>query len=51
VDAPRPPRVLEASGSTAAAAWFEPAEALCLSLTGVAHDAVEQLCRPQHSPS
>lgn len=40
VERPTPPRVTEGAGSTQAAAWFEPAEALTLELTEVAHEAV-----------
>jgi ADP-ribose pyrophosphatase YjhB (NUDIX family) len=42
VDEPSLPRVTEGrGGSTAAAAWFAPAEALALPLTDVARDAID----------
>jgi ADP-ribose pyrophosphatase YjhB (NUDIX family) len=37
---PREPRVVEARGSTEAAAWFEPVRALSLSLTEIARDMI-----------
>jgi len=40
VERPTEPRVMEQGGSTAAAGWFRPAEALELPLTEVAHDMV-----------
>ncbi|HEX6873409.1 MAG TPA: NUDIX hydrolase, partial [Micromonosporaceae bacterium] len=41
VDRPTPARVVEGrGGSTAAAAWFSPAEALALPLTEFAWDAI-----------
>jgi ADP-ribose pyrophosphatase YjhB (NUDIX family) len=40
VERPTEPRVMEQGGSTAAAGWFRPAQALELPLTEVAHDMV-----------
>jgi ADP-ribose pyrophosphatase YjhB (NUDIX family) len=42
VEEPTEPRVLDHGGSTAAAGWFTPAEALALSMTEVAHEALSQ---------
>jgi 8-oxo-dGTP diphosphatase len=42
VDQPTVPRVLEGNGSTVAASWFTPADALALDLTEVAYEAVAQ---------
>ena len=43
VDRPTPARVVEGAGSTQEAEWFDPAKALSLDLTDVAHDAVANL--------
>jgi 8-oxo-dGTP diphosphatase len=43
VDEPTEPRVVEATGSTAAAAWYAPDEALRLPLTEVARETVTTL--------
>jgi 8-oxo-dGTP diphosphatase len=40
VDSPSTPRVVEAAGSTAAAAWFPRTEALSLSLTEIAREMI-----------
>lgn len=43
VDGPTPPRVMEPSGgSTAAAAWIPPARALRLPLTDIAHEVISR---------
>jgi 8-oxo-dGTP diphosphatase len=46
VDQPTLPRVMEGNGSTQAAAWFAPADALSLELTEVAYDAVSHASHP-----
>ncbi|MDT5027322.1 MAG: 8-oxo-dGTP diphosphatase [Micromonosporaceae bacterium] len=43
VDRPTRPRVMEGAGSTQDAEWFDPAKALALDLTDVAHEAVTKL--------
>jgi 8-oxo-dGTP diphosphatase len=43
VDRPTRPRVMEGPGSTQEAEWFDPAKALSLDLTDVAHEAVANL--------
>jgi 8-oxo-dGTP diphosphatase len=47
VEEPTEPRVVEATGSTAAAAWYEPGEALKLPLTEVARETVPTLTPPK----
>jgi 8-oxo-dGTP diphosphatase len=47
VDRPTEPRVVEATGSTAAAAWYAPDEALKLRLTEVARETVATLTAPE----
>jgi ADP-ribose pyrophosphatase YjhB (NUDIX family) len=47
VDEPTEPRVVEARGSTAAAAWYAPAEAMKLPLTEVARETVTTLAVPE----
>jgi 8-oxo-dGTP diphosphatase len=51
VDQPGQPRVVEGNGSTQAAAWFSPADALGLELTEVAHDAVAREAVAQQTVS
>ena len=47
VDEPTQPRVVEARGSTAAAAWYAPAEAMRLPLSEVARETVTTLSTPE----